>query len=201
MELFISKGLLRVEEKNLEGDFATIYKSGYLSENHRGKISWPRVYIAGAVSHSHLLLSFPDVMDEFTPGVAEMAAGRAGIIVQAKALWLYLGRKRWGSCGRWPCWQGPAVYLKDRAGLRNCSSLHAPLQGSGSQQCPLLGVLWGVFLHLAGMTWVLEEMHVSNLFFPEDNYNWRSRAEGSSFFSPLICWSREMLRRDCLGAG
>lgn len=76
----------------------------------RGKISWPRVYTAGAVSRSHLLLSFPHMTDEFTPGVAEMVSGRAGIIIQAKALWLYLGWKRWGSCGRWPCWQGPAVY-------------------------------------------------------------------------------------------
>ena len=53
-------------------------------------------------------------------------------------------------------------FMRDRADPRDCSSLHAPLQGSGSQQCPLLGVLWWVFLRLAGLTWVLGEMHVSN---------------------------------------
>lgn len=80
-------------------------------------------------------------------------------------------------------------FMRDRAGRRVCSSLLAPLQGSGSQQGQISGVLWWVFEHFAGMTWVLEEMHVSNflVFFPEDNYNLCSRAEGSSFFSPLIC--------------
>lgn len=33
------KGIVTGRGKNLESDFATIYKSGYLSENHRGKIS------------------------------------------------------------------------------------------------------------------------------------------------------------------
>ena len=60
-----------------------------------------------------------------------------------------------------------------------------------SQRRQLLeGPFW-MFSPLPGMTCTYIQ---SFLFPPKDDYNWHSRADGSSFFSSLICWSSEVLK-------
>ena len=54
----------------------------------------------------------------------------------------------------------------------------------------LEGPFW-MFSPLPGMTCTYIQ---SFLFPPKDDYNWHTRADGSSFFSSLICWSSEVLK-------